>query len=98
MSASQLRLIAVIEALAGHEVSGLTLTEIARAAGGITASTVLRDLETLETVGWARRIAASKRWTLGGRTLQILNQFHAGLASAESRVAEVRANYTRTPI
>ncbi|MDR1424282.1 MAG: helix-turn-helix domain-containing protein [Azoarcus sp.] len=94
---AQARLLAVIEALAGHEVDGLTLTDVAAALGGITPSTVLRDMAELEAAGWARRVPGTKRWALAARPIQLLINFQSGLARAKQRIAEVESNYTRLP-
>ncbi|MDR1351469.1 MAG: helix-turn-helix domain-containing protein [Zoogloeaceae bacterium] len=96
-SNAQIRLLTLIECLAGHEVGGLTLTDISRATGGITPSTVLRDLESLRTAGWAFQIPGSKRWALGARPIQLLINFQSGLARAKQRIGEVESNYTRLP-
>jgi DNA-binding IclR family transcriptional regulator len=93
--AAQSRLIAVIEVLAGSEVFGMRLSEIARLASG-TSSTVLRDLRTLAASGWTEQ-DEDGRWRLTARPLQILFNFQSGLASAHQRVDEIAHNYTRQP-
>jgi DNA-binding IclR family transcriptional regulator len=98
--AAQTRLLHVIEALAGNEVTGLTLAGVveAMAFDGAAPSTTLRDLETLEAAGWAHRVPGTKRWALAARPIQILFHFQSGLARAKQRVAEVEANYNRMPL
>ncbi|GHU33577.1 hypothetical protein AGMMS50256_25760 [Betaproteobacteria bacterium] len=94
---AQTRILAVIEALAGHEVIGLRLKEVAEAVGGgSAASTILRDLEALESAGWAQK-SREGRWMLASRPIQVLHHFYAGLKTIESRAAEVAANYTKLP-
>jgi DNA-binding IclR family transcriptional regulator len=97
-NAAQTRLLTVIEALAGNEVFGLRLKEVADAAGaGGAASTILRDLQTLEAAGWAQQ-SREGRWMLAARPIQVLHHFYRGRQAAECRVAEVAANYTKTPV
>ncbi|MDR2092295.1 MAG: helix-turn-helix domain-containing protein [Azoarcus sp.] len=89
------RALALVEALAGHEVTGMRLRDIS-AAVGVIESTALRDLRRLESSGWAQQMEDG-RWRLASRPIQCLLNFQNGLAEAENRVAEVRRNYTRTP-
>ncbi|MDR0234140.1 MAG: hypothetical protein LBI31_04980 [Zoogloeaceae bacterium] len=97
---AQARLLATVEALAGNEVSGLRLKEVAEAlgeaGGGRCVSTVLRDLESLESCGWAEKLPDGK-WRLAARPIQLLNHFQSCLARAKERVDEVEANYSRIP-
>ena len=94
-NAAQLRLMDVLRALAGNEVFGRRLVDIA-AEVGKPEPTVLRDLECLESKGWATRDAA-KLWRLGQEPVQIAVQFFYGLRQAQARVAEVEQRYTRQP-
>jgi DNA-binding IclR family transcriptional regulator len=94
---AQARLLAVIEALVGHEVVGMRLKEIVDALGlPVAATTILRDLETLEAAGWAQQTKEG-RWTLASRPYQLLHHFYDGLKSIRDKAAEVATNYTRTP-
>jgi len=94
---AQARLLAVVEALAGHEVLGLRLKEVVDAiALPVAASTVLRDLETLAEAGWAQQTSDS-RWMLASRPYQLLHHFYGGLKAIRDRAAEVSSNYTRIP-
>lgn len=94
-NAAQLRLVAVIRALAGHEVFGRRLTDI---AADVRASEpiVLRDLQALAATGWAAQ-DDSKLWRLGQEPVQIAIQFFDGLRQAQARVAETEQRYTRLP-
>ena len=96
MSAAHHRLLTVIEALSGHEVFGMRLRDVAQATGALD-STVLRDLETLESAGWAQKLPDGK-WCLSAKPIQLLLNFQSGLARSSGRVEEVRTNYTRTPV
>lgn len=92
-NAAQLRLLQVIEALSGNEVFGLRLTDISKTlkAGD---STVLRDLQAMESVGWAQQMDDGK-WRLAAKPIQVLTNFHWGLQSAGTKVADVQQRYTR---
>jgi DNA-binding IclR family transcriptional regulator len=94
--AAQSRLLLVVEALAGSEVFGQRLSDIAQAAGA-SMPTTLRDLRTLAASGWAAQ-DEDGRWRLTSRPLQIIFDFQAGLASAHQRVEAVGHNYTRQPV
>lgn len=94
-NAAQLRLIDVIRALAGHEVFGLRLADIAKAVGAAEPM-VLRDLQALAHQGWSVQDDA-KRWRLGPEPVQIAVQFSYGLRQAQAAVSEVEQRYTRLP-
>lgn len=94
-NAAQLRLINVIRALAGNEVFGLRLADVAKAINE-PEPMVLRDLRALEHKGWAVQ-DASRRWRLGPEPVQIAVQFSYGLRQAQAAVAEVEQRYTRLP-
>lgn len=94
-NAAQLRLMDVIRALAGHEVFGLRLADIAKAVG-CPEPMVLRDLQALAHKGWALQDPA-KRWRLGPEPVQIAVQFSYGLRQAQAMVSEVEQRYTRLP-
>jgi len=94
-NAAQLRLMDVLRALAGNEVFGRRLVDIA-ADVGKPEPMVLRDLECLESKGWATRDAA-KLWRLGQEPVQIAVQFFYGLRQAQARGAEGGQGYTRQP-
>lgn len=94
-SAPQLRLLNVIEALSGHEVFGLRLTDLAKAVQS-GPSTVLRDLWSLEAGGWAQQTEDGK-WRLAAKPIQVLTNFQWGLQNAAQKVGDVQHNYTRVP-
>lgn len=94
-NSAQLRLMDVIRALAGHEVFGLRLADLAKAVG-VSEPMVLRDLQAMAHKGWAVQDAA-KRWRLGPEPVQIAVQFSYGLRQAQAKVAEVEQRYTRLP-
>lgn len=92
---SQLRLMALIEILAGHEVAGLRLKEIAAALDTVMP-TALRDLQTMAQKGWAEQ-KDDGAWRLGAKPVQIAIHFTHGLKTAKDAVAEVEQRYTRIP-
>lgn len=94
-NAAQLRLLDVIRALAGHEVFGRRLTDLA-ADIGTSEPVALRDLQALAAKGWAVQ-DASKLWRLGPEPVQIAVQFSVGLRAAQAKVSEVEQRYTRLP-
>lgn len=95
LGSAQLRLLAVIEALSGHEVFGLRLRDVALAVKA-SDPTVLRDLNTLAEKGWARQDESGK-WRLGAKPVQIATNFTWGLTQAKQQIAETEQRYTRTP-
>lgn len=92
---AQLRLLEVIETLAGHEVFGLRLRDVATAVKA-SDPTALRDLQTLAEKGWAVQDDSGK-WRLGPKPVQISNAFTWGIASARRKVDETEQRYTREP-
>lgn len=92
---AQLRLLKVIEVLAGNEVFGIRLKEVTAAVKG-TDPTVLRDLQTLQAAGWAMQ-DESGLWRLHTKLVQIATHFAHGIDAARQRLDEVHQRYTRTP-
>lgn len=94
-NSAQLRLMDVIRALAGKEVFGLRLADIAKLVGS-PEPMVLRDLQAMASKGWATQDPA-KRWRLGPEPVQIAVQFSYGLRQAQAKLSEVEQRYTRLP-
>ena len=92
---AQVRLTRVIEALAGHEIEGLRLADIAVAIGG-TQPLTLRDLRSLAAAGWAEQ-RDDTRWRLGPKPVQIAIAFTTSTRRAQERIDEISQRYTRTP-
>jgi DNA-binding IclR family transcriptional regulator len=95
-NASQERGYRVLLTLAGHEVTGLSLSEIAKAVGA-SAATVLRDLRVLTKVGLAEQLTATGRWRLGPKLVQIAIAYHTNIDAARRRLDETVQRYTRIP-
>lgn len=99
-NAAQLRLLIVIEILSGNEVKGIGLRETTNAANAMghktTDSTVLHDLEALESTGWAERMSDDKnKWRLCAKPYQLFMNLNWGLQKARRQIAEVDQNFTR---
>lgn len=77
-NAAQQRVLQLIDLLAGHELQGLTPTEIGRALGS-AAPQVTRDLDNLRTAGWAELHPNGKTWRLAPHAIQISLRYAAGL-------------------
>lgn len=99
---AQQRLLFVQSALAGHEVNGLSMTEIAAAwaqrAGKTTANqknNIFRDLQNLKLAGYAEQLPDSDRWRLGARVMQNALDHLRGMERATARLEETRQRYSR---
>jgi DNA-binding IclR family transcriptional regulator len=89
--------IAIILALAGHEVHGMSPTEIAKVAQlSPAAGTCYR--QTLEGLGLVEEVPGIKgRYRLGPRFVQIALAHQSGLERVKQRVAEVEQRFSRAP-
>lgn len=94
--ASVRRVARLLMALSGREVDGASNAALAKALG-CTESACLRTLQTLADEGLVEQIAASKRWRLGPRLVQVAVDFAAGLDRAQHKLDETRQRYTRLP-
>lgn len=96
---AQQRLLFVQSALAGHEVNGLSLTEIVKALesriGGNQKNNVFRDLHNLKLAGYAEQLPDSERWRLGARVVQTALDHLRGMERATTRLEETRQRYSR---
>ena len=96
---AQQRLLFVQSALAGHEVNGLSLTEIVKALearmGGNQKNNVFRDLHNLKLAGYAEQLPDSERWRLGARVVQTALDHLRGMERATARLEETRQRYSR---
>ena len=99
---AQQRGYAVLMALAGHEVDGVSLMEITHAlaqrAGkspGSQKNNVFRDLHNLKEAGLAEQLPDSDLWRLAPRMVQIATAHQRYLERAAARLEEVRQRYGR---
>lgn len=100
--AAQQRLLAVMMALAGHEVDGVSMMEITAAlatrAGKEPKSqknNIFRDLHNLKEAGLAEQLPDSERWRLAPRLVQIATAHQRYLERAAARLDETRQRYGR---
>lgn len=89
------RTLAVIEALAGNEFSGMAVVELAQATRQ-RADQVVRTLANLIHRGWAEKMD-NGRYRLAAKPVQIALAFSASVSRAESQLADVKNRYTRQP-
>lgn len=99
---AQQRILAVLMALAGREIDGVSMSEIAAAletrAGASPKSqrnNVHRDLNNLRHAGLAEQLPDSDRWRLAPRLVQIAHAYNRHIDRAAQRLDEVRNRYTR---
>lgn len=91
---AQQRVLKIMLALFGHEVDGLSPSQIAKLVD-TTASNVTRDIYNMIEVGVVERISHNDNLRIsprvGQKALQLLNQ----LSLASQRLDEIRNRYTR---
>lgn len=99
---AQQRLLFVQSALAGHEVNGISLTEISNALAQRTGKTkggqknnVFRDLQNLRDAGYAEQLPGSDLWRLGPKLVQIAQAHLRELDRAGASLDETRQRYGR---
>ncbi|ATE60146.1 hypothetical protein [Thauera sinica] len=95
VNASQVRILKLMEVLAGHEITGMHLRDAARLAGE-SASTTCRDLQAAAAAGWVRRVD-DVRYALSPRPIQLLTHFLWALEAAKAQIQETEQRYTATP-
>lgn len=99
---AQQRLLFVQSALYGHEIDGLSMTEIAAAwaqrVGKTTTSqknNIFRDLQNLRLAGYAEQLTDSERWRLSTRPVQGALAVMRHFEKAQARLDEARQRYGR---
>lgn len=95
-NAAQERGYDVLLALAGRELTGLAPGELAKGLG-ISPSCVTRDLNVLRSKGLAEQIAATGRWRLGPKMVQIAIAFTSEIKRRAEEIEEIQQRYTRKP-
>jgi DNA-binding IclR family transcriptional regulator len=93
---SQQRVLRVLLALSGQELSGLAPGELAKGLG-ISPSHVTRDLANLHAAGLAEEIVGLGRWRLTPKLIQIGVAMQLAVEEAERKLEETRLRYTRAP-
>lgn len=98
MSTALARSWAVMQALAGHNLDGLRLAQVAGAVRQ-SASTTLRDLQALDAIGCAERVPGKDdRWRLSPRVVQLALAHLHEVNREDDRLADFRNRYSRTPV
>lgn len=96
---AQQRLLFVQSALYGHEIDGLSLTEIVKAlesrSGGNQKNNVFRDLHNLKLAGYAEQLPDSDRWRLSTRPVQGAFAVMRHFEKSQARIDEARQRYGR---
>lgn len=91
------RALRLIEALAGNVVDGRQLGPLARELDE-HAPTTLRDLQALESLGYAERIPGRDGcWRLTSRLCRIASLHREEMARHRQRLDDIDRNYTRSP-
>ncbi len=100
--AAQQRVLAVLLALAGNEVDGVSLMELTHALSTRAGkdpkalkNNIFRDLHNLREAGLAEQLPDSERWRLAPRLVQIATAHQRYLDRAAARLDEVRQRYGR---
>ena len=96
ISNSQQRILRVLMHLGGHEVNGLAPGEISKSLN-ISPANVTHDLANLKHAGMAEQLQETCRWRLTPRIPQIGVAMLNGISRAESKLAETKQRFTRTP-
>ena len=95
ISLPQQRVLRTLDALFGHEVQGLSLTQISKLVG-TTLPNSTRDLANLREAGYAEQIEGTGNWRItpriGQRALAILHT----LDRETRRLDEIKNRFTRT--
>jgi len=91
----QQRILKLLQILAGHEITGLLPSDIARAQQ-CGASLVTRDLANLQLAGYAEQLPETGRWRLAPELVQIALKHMAALDRAQTRLDETRSRFSRS--
>lgn len=94
-SESQQRLLKVLDALWGNEISGVSAAAIAKAINE-NASTVFRDLHNLKAAGYAEYVEDTKTWRISPRVFRRALTTMAEFDKAEKALAERKQRYGLT--
>lgn len=97
MGAAQRRVLQLLLVLAGHEIEGLRLTQVAQALR-VPTPMALRDLRVMAEEGWAERIPGhEERWRLGPKPVQIALSHQRGMSELRRKLDEISQRYSRDP-
>ena len=90
---AQQRLLRLVDLLAGHELTGLVPSEIARALD-CSPPVVTRDLDNLRTAGWAEQ-TPGLRWRLSPHVVQMSIRHAAALNQARQNFEDTVQRFSR---
>lgn len=95
-SESQQRILNVLQALAGHEVEGLSPTALSKGLKANPAA-ITRALANLKINGLADSIPDSNNWRLLPKIVQISFAHSQEINKQMGKLDEMHQRYTRTP-
>lgn len=81
----------IVEGMAGREYEPMTLAELTERSR-LNKASVLRILQTLETVGWAEQ-TPDKTWRLTARFIRMAEDYRLGRDRYFRRLDEMDRNY-----
>ncbi len=93
-NASQQRGFALAFLLAGHELQGLSPSDIAKALK-VNPPLITRDLHNLTQVGAVEKIETTGRYRLGPRLVRVALAHLAAMDEAEKQLAHIKNKYSR---
>ncbi len=93
---SQARILKLLLILAGHELHGVSPTDMAKGLD-VSGGTITRDLHNLREAGLAEQIQETGRWRLGPRIVQIAIAHMTAMDRATTQLNEIRSRYSREP-
>jgi DNA-binding IclR family transcriptional regulator len=88
------RMLDLIEALSGCAVNGVSNKALAEALG-CSPTDVSRDMPTLINKGWARKDSETGHFHPTARMGQVFGRILADINKAETRLADIKHNFTR---
>jgi DNA-binding IclR family transcriptional regulator len=95
INAAQQRVLKLVFRMAGHEIEGITPSELA-AALRTSASNMTRDLANLKEAGIAEPLETG-RWRLSPKVVQISLAASTAFARAQDRLDEAKQRYSTQP-
>lgn len=84
------RCIKLMNVLAPHIVSGLSVTELSEKTG-LPAAVVCRDMDELATAGWAQKLETG-RWALTTKPIALATACDLALKTARERQDDFKRN------
>lgn len=94
---SQQRVVLMLKTLAGHELDGMTNSDLVKAMG-VNASIISRDLALMREIAFVEPVPEMQgRWRLGPAFVQIALAHANHVRQMEQRLGEVEQRYSRLP-